>query len=431
MKLWNPHCQRSVRPCRCQSENVEYRPERSRCLWKMSNAALDVIISHWEAVVCLVTFGITCKIPQMTMWTLIAVLPNLPIDKSWELEFFAFAHPADPRLEAICRSSIAAQALLKNFKHPFKRGCRPCAFLMADNCPKRFRSWEAMTDLRNAFAIAAVLHGWKHAVGSANIWFPQYSDYFDFYPLYPSPDGTGLICNGYALNSYDNAAAFEGQPYPDLPGPHGSFRVGVDKSLLNLLTAEWKAKYTISPSSWRQIAIFRSLSIAYRASGIPKGCEQLVFDIGIQLSLWVSAHECLVHPGPNGHAGVNQVLALLGKMQWRRHALSVRRRHVLRNDKLTKPMTYVQHLYRRLNDARNNFLHGNPVGAKNAFLGPVSRELLSIQVAPLIYCAALEAMLTVRQPRKKRTTEEIVVAVFRYNPLENALLITREKRKKY
>lgn len=370
----------------------------------------------------------------MNSWQLIGVLPNLPIDHSWDFEHLAFAHPSDERLKEVSNNSAAAQALLKKFKHPFGYACQPSAFIVSNRYPRRLRSAEAFADLRNLFAVTAVLYGWQIAVGNANIWCPQYTDYFDLYPLFPSRDGKGLICDGFALNSYDDAEKFHGQPYPDLSANRFSFKVEVGERLLNLLVTEWKAKYATPTPTWKQTAVFRSLAMAYRAARLPKGCDHLIFDIGVQASLWVSAHECLTHPGPGGRTDLNEVLKLLGRARWRRGELRVKRRQVerrgRRKGKPTEPMTYVQHLYRRLYDARNDFLHGNPVGVKTAFLGPATREALSIQVAPLIFSSALEAFLSPPEPRKKRNIQQIIRAAFRHVPLESALLKTREQRKR-
>lgn len=79
-----------------------------------------------------------------------------------------------------------------------------------------------------------------------------------------------------------------------------------------------------------------------------------------------------------------------------------------------------------LYNARNDFLHGNPVSVKTAFLGPSTRDALSIQVAPLIFSAALEAFLSPPESRKKRDLQDIIRAI----PLEHALLGTREQRKR-
>ena len=370
----------------------------------------------------------------MGQWHLIGVLPHLPSEQSWDFEHIAFAHPSDPRIEEIARNSSAARALLKNFKHPFGYDCAPFGCIYSEECPKRLRSWEAVTDIRNAFAVAAVLYGSQHAVGSANIWFPQYSDYFDFYPVFPSRDGKGLVCNGFALNSYDDSDRFEGQCSPDLA--RGFLKVSVADSLLPLLVAEWKSKYSTPKPEWKQISLFRSLAVAYRSARLPKGCDDLVFDIGIQASLWVSAHECLIHSGHGGRADLESVLKLLGRARWCRKELRVKRRQKERQRPprghfLPIPKTYVQHLYRRLYDARNDFLHGNPVNAKKAFLGPSTRNSLSIQVAPLIYATALEVFLQPLSAPKRPDFQEVIREAFGINPLESALSTTKARRRHF
>ena len=373
------------------------------------------------------------RVAGMGQWHLIGVLPHLPSEKSWDFDHIAFAHPSDPRIEEVARNSSAARALLKNFRHPFGYGCQPTGCIVSDDCPKRFRSWEALTDLRNAFAIAAVLHGSQHAVGSANIWFPQYSDYFDFYPLFPSGNGEGLVCNGFAVNSYDDPERFQGQSSPDMA--RGLLKVGVGEHLLPLLIAEWNKKYARAKPQWRQTSDFRSLAVAYRAARLPKGCDDLIFDIGIQASLWVSAHECLTHPGPGGRSDLESVLTLLGQARWRRRELQIKRQQKERQRPprgrtLPNPKTYVQHLYRRLYDARNDFLHGNPVNVRKAFLGPSTRNSLSIEVAPLIYSTALETFLRPPTVPKKRDLHEAIEAALGFNPLESALLNTRKQRRR-
>jgi hypothetical protein len=371
----------------------------------------------------------------MGQWQLVGVLPHLPGDRAWDFDHIAFAPPTDPRIKEAARNSPAARALLKNFKYPFGYDCEPFGCIVFDGCPKRLRSWEALTDLRNAFAVAAVLHGAQHAVGSANIWFPHYSDYFEFYPVFPSQDGKGLICNGFAGSSYDDPKRFHGQASPDLV--RGLLKVGVGDHLLPSLISEWKTKYATVRPQWKQISLFRSLAVAYRAARLPKGCDNLIFDIGIQASLWVSAHECLTHTGPGGRSDLDKVLALLGQARWRSQSLRIKRRQKERPRRLPKgqalpsPKTYVQHLYRRLYDARNDFLHGNPVDVKKAFLGPVTRDVLSIQVAPLIYSAALEAaFLTPSVPKRGRDLREVIRDALRFVPLERALLNTRKQRKR-
>src|ERR1700694_5869264 len=126
-------------------------------------------------------------------WRLIVVLPNLPLKNAKEFAPFAFVPNDDERLKAIRRTTKAAAALLKNFKNNFGRSCPPSALIMHQSAADHFRDWNVVVDLRNAFAIASICRGWQHKIGNLNVWWPLYSDYFDFYPFRPHADGVGLV----------------------------------------------------------------------------------------------------------------------------------------------------------------------------------------------------------------------------------------------
>lgn len=53
---------------------------------------------------------------------------------------------------------------------------------------------------------------------------------------------------------------------------------------------------------WDDVALTRSLNMAYHASLLPAGTDTTFYDVGRIVSLWVSAFEILVHPGGNGQA---------------------------------------------------------------------------------------------------------------------------------
>src|SRR5438552_10227100 len=134
-------------------------------------------------------------------WMLIVVLPNLPLKSAKEFAPFAFVPNNDERLKKIKQTSKAAAALLNNFKNNFGRFCPSSALIMDKNAQDRYREWSVIVDLRNAFAIASVCRAWQHKIGNLNVWWPLYSDYFDFYSFRPDPDGTGLVHFGPGLSS--------------------------------------------------------------------------------------------------------------------------------------------------------------------------------------------------------------------------------------
>jgi hypothetical protein len=366
-------------------------------------------------------------------WMLIVVVPNLPLKTAKEFAPFAFVPNDDERLKEIRQTSKAAAALLNNFKNNFGRPCPPSALIMEKNAPDRFREWSVIVDLRNAFAIASICGGWQHKIGNLNVWWPLYSDYFDIYPFYPHSDGTGLVHLGQGLSSYDSAAKFIGQPHPDLPtGTHWNFDVTPDERLLPPLIQLWKQRAERNRRDWKNEALFRSLAVAFRAARLAKGSDNQMFDLGIQLSLWVSAHECLIHPGNHGRAGLNAVWDLLAKRRWVDPELQIKSRMRYSRGKpdKTRPLNYVQKLYFRLYRARNAFLHGNPVKRDLLFIGNTNSDSVFIQVAPLVYQTALEARLLPHQKRRRhRKLEEVIRIAFRFRGLESALLKTKERRK--
>jgi len=359
-------------------------------------------------------------------WKLITVLPNLPLNRTWEFEPFAFVPSTDDRLAAIRESSTAAQALLDNFKDAFGRKREPAALIVRDDAITAI-PWNNIVDLRNAFAISCICNAWQKTIGSKNAWSLLYSDYFDFYPFVMHRDGIGLIHLGFGLSSYDNADDFSGQPHPDLPSGGWNFHAIPDDGLLKVLIERWRKRIQLKRRSWQSEALFRSLAVAFRAARLPKGSDNQLFDLGIQLSLWVSAHECLVHPGKKGKADFREVLSLLGKRHWLYASLR-RKTRLLGQTRQTPPLNYVQKLYFRLHRARNAFLHGNPVKSDLMFIGKTHSDSLFVKAAPLIYQTALESTLVKQRRRRFRDKREAVVFIFRHAHLERALTTTRKRR---
>lgn len=359
-------------------------------------------------------------------WKLITVLPNLPLDRAWEFDPFAFVPSTDSRLASIRQNTGAGRALLDNFKDAFGRKREPAALIVSSDANAPI-PWSNIVDLRNAFAISCICNAWQKTIGSKNAWSLLYSDYFDFCPFVAHRDGIGLIQLGFALNSYDKADDFVGQPHADLPGAAWNFHASPDDGLLKVLIERWNRRIRLRRRSWSSDALFRSLAVAYRAARLPKGSDNQLFDLGIQLSLWVSAHECLVHPGKKGKANLKQVLSLLAKRHWlystlrRKYRFRGRTRH-------TSGLNYVQRLYFRMHRARNAFLHGNPVKSDQIFIGKTHSDSLFVKVAPLIYQAALESMLIKQRRPKFRNRRKAVVFIFQHAHLERALATSRKQR---
>jgi hypothetical protein len=64
------------------------------------------------------------------------------------------------------------------------------------------------------------------------------------------------------------------------------------------------------------VALMRSLNMAYHASLLPAGTDTTFYDVGRVVSLWVSAFEILVHPGGSGQANRDKVFEMVERTPW-------------------------------------------------------------------------------------------------------------------
>jgi len=131
-------------------------------------------------------------------WRLAYVLPSLQLESPIEFDGLAFVPNSDPRLGPIRTSNRASHALLDGFKDTGGTQLRPAAAIYVS--PTTITNlMEAMVDARNCLALACVLNGWKISIGELNNFLIRDTDYFDFYPRWPSDDGKNLCYLGPAL----------------------------------------------------------------------------------------------------------------------------------------------------------------------------------------------------------------------------------------
>jgi hypothetical protein len=167
------------------------------------------------------------------------------------------------------------------------------------------------------------------------------------------------------------------------------------------LSAEWR--YYYEESADRTLygrALFRSLEIAYVASSAPNKHGGSIYEWGVQIALWVSALECLVH-GLGIRATKLPVLDLLGEYEWNEYRPSLRMRNrTIALKKQERNVNLVEDACHLLYLARNRFLHGNEVGLDALFpWGEEPREggepaASLIAVAPVVFRTALHAYLS-------------------------------------
>jgi hypothetical protein len=191
-----------------------------------------------------------------------------------------------------------------------------------------------------------------------------------------------------AILGTHEVSCFKGQSSPAL------FRTSlgesdVDQPLLAALMARWRRRDEATEPAWDDVALMRSLNMAYHASLLPAGTDTTFYDVGRVVSLWVSAFEILVHPGGSGQANRDKVFEMIERTPWAIPASGQLAHDTGGKTKVKR--TLASWLYQVLYECRNDFLHGNPVERSNLFLATPQRTVF--EYAPPLYRIALTAFL--------------------------------------
>jgi len=337
---------------------------------------------------------------ETTEWFLAFLLPHVSPAKPIEAPHIALVPPDDARLESIAETVPAARTLLSRFSDQFGNPVAPSAILVDEAAGEGLKNLQAISAFRNAIALSTISASWQRALTSRSTsWMARWSDHFDFYPYVPTKDGSGLNSQSAAALTVDTHNEFRGQTYAHVPRPD-NLQFAVDAPLLQLCLARWEERFVDGCTQWTHRALFRSLEIAFLASRVPAIGTRLpsIHDVGIALSLWVSALEIL-KPSARSDAGRTQALDLVGRAEWRTPELRhrryvIRHRHgPLKAGGKVRRFNYTQKLVGELYRARNDFLHGNRVTSSSLFPARDGDKPNLFYLAPLVYRTAVLAFL--------------------------------------
>jgi len=337
---------------------------------------------------------------QKIKWELIFVLPNLNIEKPYNSEYISIVPFGDERLQKILSSSKVAKILTSNFRTETGEQVKPCALIWSENVPDSAKNINAVVDFRNSLAISCLIHGCERAINSNNVSEPTYSDHFDFSPVTLSKKGEGfVISTPSTIGIWPKVDEFYGHTYPHIP-IFEQFKAVPDKFLVEKILKQWTHRY-IAPARNSEASrlLLRSLEVAYQALLSPYRHSTL-YEFGTYLSLWTSAFEILAQKGQKKKVGYKDVLELLGQFKWSENKLDNRRYNVFKEKSKPKG-NLVQKLYRELNDARNDFFHGNPVTERRLFPFRNKDRPPLQHLAPVLYWTALSVYLPRLTRRKK------------------------------
>jgi hypothetical protein len=321
-------------------------------------------------------------------WNPLFVLPNVSLSAAIGCSIATLAPPDDPRVAALKRTHPRLRQFLSRFSDNFGEKFEPSVLLVHSEAPRAFLDITALASFRDLIAIATVtynralelLHPRGHRV--------LFGEAFAIYPWMIDKNYEDVIGSTPAILGTHEVAKLKGQSSPAL------FRasldaVDLDQPLLANLLDRWQRRYGTGQPQWGEIALFRSLNMAYHASLLPAATDTTFYDVGRLVSLWVSAFEILVHPGGNGQANRDKVFELLEKTPWELRATANRIYETGGKTKVNR--TLASWLYQTLYECRNNFLHGNPV-ERAALLLITSNRSVFEYAAPL-YRLALTAFL--------------------------------------
>ena len=323
-----------------------------------------------------------------TDWTPVFVLPNIPLEAAIGCDIAALAPAHDRRVAALKRAHPTLRRFLNRFADNFGQKFEPTVLILNTAAPPIFRDVTALASFRDLVALSAVTHGraleLRHPRGHRVL----FGEAFAIYPWMLDRHYEDVIGSTPAILGTHEVSCFKGQSSPAL------FRTSlgesdVDQPLLAALMARWRRRYEATEPAWDDVALMRSLNMAYHASLLPAGTDTTFYDVGRVVSLWVSAFEILVHPGGSGQANRDKVFEMIERTPWAIPASGQLAHDTGGKTKVKR--TLASWLYQVLYECRNDFLHGNPVERSNLFLATPQRTIFEY-AAPL-YRIALTAFL--------------------------------------
>lgn len=336
----------------------------------------------------------------MIDWLPIVVLPNVRVREPVEMENVALCPPSDARVVKSISHHPKLGTFLEKFTDAFGHKISPSVAVVREGTPEIYRTTAAIAGFRDALA-ASTLTGGRAVLVSHNAGMrrPIWAESLSFYPWMIDKNGTYLLANTPSMMGMHQVDSFRGQSFAGF-SPNEIGRSDIDSPLFSELSRRWISRFRAEDVSWEDQALFRSLNMAYQACMMPGGLEASFYDVGRLVSLWVSACEILVHPGPGGGSGKTQVMDVIDSADWCSERLKDRSEQV----GVKKPVyrTAASSLYFRIDALRNDFLHGNEVD-QNKLITDSGADLL--HVAACIYRVLLMTKLRVHRPKFEEISE--------------------------
>ena len=286
-------------------------------------------------------------------WEILFAIPNINLTEPLESKFIAIVPSNDNRILNIIIQHPKTKYLINRFTDQFNREVSPSFLIIRSDSPNRLWHIDAIMDFRNVFATSIILYGWQDILRSPNVFYPLYSNYFNFYPITISKHNDGYITSTPAIRGWDDPESFHGQTDASL----NNFQIDElmpDKEFYTLLQNCWTYAYLKGKKSKKKYnVVFRSLEMAMQALSIPFSNNNSINEYGTRIALWISSFETLTRSLSN-HVDLKKVLTLMDKIDWENKRLSYKYYKGMKNyPKINLP----QKIYYDLYNSRNNFLY--------------------------------------------------------------------------
>jgi hypothetical protein len=313
----------------------------------------------------------------------------------------ALAPAHDHRVAALKSKHPKLRGFLNRFTDNFGQKFEPAVLIRNTAAAPVFRDVSALASFRDLIALCAITYSraleLRHPRGHRVL----FGEAFSIYPWMLDRHYENVIGSTPAILGVHEASRFKGQSSPALfrtPLGEGD----IDQPLLTALMARWRQRYEVAEPAWEDVALMRSLNMAYHASLLPAGTDTTFYDVGRVVSLWISAFEILMHPGGAGRANLDKVFEIIERTRW-----AIPASGQLAHDtggRIKVKRSLASWLYQVLYECRNDFLHGNPVERSNLVLSAPQRTIFEY-AAPL-YRIALTAFLPLIDPAPMPSTDD-------------------------
>jgi hypothetical protein len=330
-------------------------------------------------------------------------VPAIEVRTAVEVDGFALASLHDSRVQHLAATYPNFKEYLNRFTNEFGIRLTPSLFIYRDDAPQTYRGVDAIVGFRDALAMSIIPQSWAHTLRYSNSRGIRYSDYFAVYPwMIENSYGPHLITKTLNLLGFHEVQHLQGQPLPALTNEQLD-SAPLDNPLLKALLNRWETAFGTEQRKPEDVRLFRSLNMAYAAARLPGGADAMLLDIGRAVALWSSAFEILT---PSKTGAFRDVYALLAKNIWRTMGcqdLSYQAYGYAKDNTLRNLPAW---LFGEINRARNDYLHGNPIGEDRLIVPPAKRPLHLY--TSMLYRMALAAYLNLKHtplPQREGETE--------------------------